>query len=150
MVLVIGDKVYSVERLKRLYDFLYRKCIIFSILQNINMSLKQTRFMVEEPETRLIFQIHFNWPKEQTQEMYKNARKLYDLAVEADWIKDVIGASGAIGSERSSFWMFTISSYGDLDNIFLQRDDELSKTYYAFMNAMEDVVEYIYHQVAFI
>lgn len=104
----------------------------------------------EKPETRLIFQIHFNWPKEQTQEMYKNARKIYDLAVEADWILDVRGASGAIGSPTSSFWMFTISSYGDLDRIFLQRDDEFSKTYYAFISEMENVVEYIYHEVAFI
>lgn len=102
------------------------------------------------PKTRLIFQIHFNWPKAQTEVMYKNARKIYDLAVEADWIHDVMGASGAIGSPTSSFWMFEISSYADLDRFLLAKDEEFCKTYIAFITAMENVVEYVYHKVAFI
>jgi len=109
--------------------------------------------MVEQPlqnSPRLIFQIHFNWPKEQTQEMYDNAKKIYDLAMAADWITDVRGASGAIGSPTSSFWLFTITSYGDLDRIFLDRENEFSKTYLAFISEMEDVVEYIYNEVQFV
>ena len=105
---------------------------------------------MSNPQTRLIFQIHFNWPKIQSEDMYKNARKIYDLANESDWILDVKGASGAIGSPTSSFWMFTFTSYGDLDRIFLDRESEFSKAYYEFILAMENVVEYIYQEVAFI
>lgn len=97
--------------------------------------------------------VEFNWPSETTPEMYKGAGDLHKTVIAAGWIKEVLAGFGGIGPGRASIWVFKMASYADLDklvNSYKTDQNEVSKSYSAFFDMMEDVEEKIREEVVFV
>ena len=62
--------------------------------------------------------IEFDWPETITKELATSVRKFHDLIELEDWINEEIAASGGIGGEFSSIWIFNIGPYAGLDKFF--------------------------------
>ena len=94
--------------------------------------------------------IRFNWPREFKPE-YGDAAKSLHVAIEhADWITEVLAASGGLGGKQSSYWVFKIQDYAALDRLLGEGDDAVASAYDLFFSSMLDIDEVIRKEVVFV
>ena len=93
--------------------------------------------------------VQFNWPPDFTREMADGARDLHAALKDADWIQEVLAASGGLGAGPSSIWIFRLQGYASLDRLLHDREDPISKAYVMFFSHMADISESIREQVVF-
>ena len=93
--------------------------------------------------------VEFEWPAEVTKEVASLAHKLHTLVTEADWIDEAIAASGGMGGDMSSIWVFKLNEYAALDRLLRDTDDEIAQTYMQFFTQMADVRDWIRDEVVF-
>lgn len=92
----------------------------------------------------------FDWPSTISEEMAKDAKELHRLVIEADWIEETIAASGGVGGELSSIWVFKLNGYGDLERLLHDYNDPICKQYHKFFNQMARMETMIRDKVIFL
>jgi hypothetical protein len=93
--------------------------------------------------------IRFNWPPVFKAEYGDAAKSLHTAVEQADWIEEVLAASGGLGGGQSSYWIFRIQDYGILDRL-LSGDNAVASAYHLFFGFMQDVEEVMRQEVVFI
>ena len=93
--------------------------------------------------------VEFDWPKPFEKDHGKLARELHDAVQDRDWIRESVAASGGIGGNRSSLWIFWLESYASLDRLFNDREDPVSRAYLGFFSQMAAVEDYVREEVYF-
>ena len=93
--------------------------------------------------------IEFDWPEEITKELATLVRKFHDLVVEADWIEEKVAASGELGGDYGSIWIFRLDNYGGLDE-FLHGKNEITKSFIEWSNQMADMHLSVKEEVQFL
>jgi hypothetical protein len=94
--------------------------------------------------------IEFDWPNPFQEAHGHKARKLHDVVQNQTWIKEVVAASGGLGSGPSSSWVFWLENYAALDHLLRNRENEVYQAYTAFFSEMPVVVERIREEVLFL
>jgi len=69
-------------------------------------------------ESELYLIIEFDWPEPITKELASTVRNFHDIIKSEDWIQATVAASGGIGGDYSSLWVFEIQNYATLDKFF--------------------------------
>lgn len=105
--------------------------------------------MNEHPDPGLYLIVEFEWPADVSRELGQQARALHDLVEGADWIREVVAASGGVGGDLSSIWVFRLADYAALDRLLNTPDDPIGHAYGTFFGAMPQVRDRIRHGVAF-
>lgn len=93
--------------------------------------------------------VHFNFPQPFQPEHGQKARALHDAVVSADWIEEVVAASGGVGMGPSCVWVFGLDNYAALDRLF-HGDEVVSKAYVDFLSSMVDVQDMVREAVVFV
>ncbi|MHA2249323.1 MAG: hypothetical protein ACXAD7_03125 [Candidatus Kariarchaeaceae archaeon] len=104
----------------------------------------------EKVKSAIFFIVEFDWPGEQTQEMYKAAADLHQIVVESDWIDEVLAGFGGIGGKRASIWIFKLDTYGLLDKLLKHEDNAVSKAYRKFFGMMRRIDDQVREEVVFL
>ena len=94
--------------------------------------------------------VEFDWPRPFTKEHAQNARKLHDVVQGQTWIKEVVAASGGVGSGPSSIWIFWLADYAALDRLLRNLEGPICQAYTAFFSEMPVVNDKIREEVAFL
>jgi hypothetical protein len=94
--------------------------------------------------------IEFDWPKNYTHEMTKNARTLHDVTQNKEWIKEIVAASGGVGGGPTSIWIFWLKNYAALDLLLGNEDNEVNNAYKSFFKDMVNMTEKVRGEVLFI
>jgi hypothetical protein len=94
--------------------------------------------------------VDFDWPKPFKEEHGKLARKLHDVVQNQSWIREVVAASGGLGSGPSSTWIFWLEDYAALDTLMRDRENEVTTAYWDFFGQMPLVVDKIRDEVVFL
>ncbi|MGD2057812.1 MAG: hypothetical protein PVF85_11905 [Anaerolineales bacterium] len=94
--------------------------------------------------------IRFNWPLDFKPEYGDAAKSLHVAVEQADWITEVLAASGGLGGEQSSYWIFKIHDYAALDRLRGEGDDAVASAYHLFFSSMLDIDEVIRKEVVFV
>ncbi len=102
------------------------------------------------PTTGIYLFIEFDWPKPFEPEYGRKARKLHDVVQNQSWIKEVVAASGGLGSGPSSSWVFWLENYAALDRLLRNQEEEICQVYTSFFSDMPVVVERIREEVLFL
>ncbi len=93
--------------------------------------------------------VEFDWPEEIGKALAQTAKQLHTLTDDGDWMREAVAASGGIGGEFSSLWVFWLKDYAALDRLFHDRENEISQTYRAFFSQMRKVHDSVREQVVF-
>ena len=101
------------------------------------------------PSSRYYLIIEFDWPSSITKELATLVRKFHDLVEKADWINEIIAASGGIGGEFNSIWILDIENYAILDK-FLHGNNPISENFNAWTDQMTKLRISIKEQVKFL
>lgn len=91
----------------------------------------------------------FDWPANITKEIAGYAASLHQLTQNETWIRETVAASGGVGGDLSSIWVFWLENYAALDRLLRDHDDPISQTYAAFFGAMAAVRDKIREEVIF-
>ncbi len=92
----------------------------------------------------------FDWPTEISEEIANDAKLLHNLLNEADWIEETIAASGGIGGQFSSIWVFKLKSYADIERLLHNYDDPVCRQYHKFFNQTAKMQTMVRDRVIFI
>ncbi len=101
-------------------------------------------------KTGIYLIVEFNWPGEVTREQANLARALHQIVQERGWIKEIVAASGGLGSGPSSIWIFWLKDYATLDRLLRTEGDEVGQAYRSFFQQMPLVKEKIREEVEFL
>ncbi len=91
--------------------------------------------------------IEFDWPQPFEDEFGQLAADLHRSIQEHDWIEEVFTASGGVGGDLSSMWVFWLQDYAGLDRLFKDRSHPVSLAYNDFFSQMSGVHERIREEV---
>jgi hypothetical protein len=94
--------------------------------------------------------VDFDWPHPMTADQPKKARHLHDLVQDQSWIKEVVAASGGLGSGPDSTWIFWLENYAALDRLLRDQEDDVCRAYLAFFSEMVNVIEKVREEVIFL
>ncbi len=94
--------------------------------------------------------IDFDWPQPFEQPHAKLARRLHEVVQGKTWIKESVAASGGVGGEQDSSWVFWLENYAALDKLLRDEKDEVAQAYKTFFSAMPTVTEKIREEVLFL
>ena len=109
--------------------------------------------LTENQKPGIFLILEFDWPREETPDMYKAAGNLHNKVQKTDWIEEIFAGFGGIGSGKASIWVFKMSTYADLDkllNSYKLDQNEVSKAYSKFFKLMINVEEKIRQEVVFV
>ena len=102
------------------------------------------------PTSRDIYLIvEFSWPSPVDPEAAQKAAHLHRILQDCDWVQEVLAASGCLGGDLGSLWIFRLESYAALDRLFHDPSDEVSRAYMDFFSRMPRVQDRIREQVIF-
>lgn len=105
--------------------------------------------MAELERTGIYLIVNFDWPQPFEPENGQLAQELHSVVQGHDWIKEVLTASGGLGSGQSSLWVFWLESYASLDRLFSDEQEPIGMVYRSFFSAMENVDDRIREEVRF-
>jgi hypothetical protein len=105
--------------------------------------------MSESSQPGIYLIIEFDWPRPFTSEQAKMAGQLHNVVQNKSWIKEVVAASGGLGSGPSSLWIFWLESYAALDTLLKDQDNEVCKAYLSFFSEMIHVCDKVREAVIF-
>ena len=102
------------------------------------------------PQSSCIYlMIDFDWPNLIQSDHAKLAHHLHDVVQGKTWIKESVAASGGIGGETDSVWVFWLENYASLDKLLRDEKDEVAQAYKTFFSAMFVVTEKVREAVTF-
>ena len=93
--------------------------------------------------------IDFDWPKPFKPEYGQRAKELHNIVQNQDWIAETLAASGGLGGEQSSVWVFWLVNYASLDRLLSDPNDPVSEAYHAFFSSMDNVKDKLREEVRF-
>ncbi|MHA1440909.1 MAG: hypothetical protein ACTSPK_03455 [Candidatus Heimdallarchaeota archaeon] len=93
--------------------------------------------------------VEFDWPEEITKELGSLVRKFHDLVTDADWIEEKVAASGGLGGDYGSIWIFRLKNYAGLDEFFHGKN-EIAKSFKKWSNQMIDISISVKEEVMFL
>ena len=105
--------------------------------------------MNEKAKPGIYLVVEFDWPSPFTPEHGQKARHLHEVLQGKTWIKETIAASGGVGGDLSSLWVFWLESYAVLDRLLRDTDDEIAKAYQDFFSEMSAVRDKVREEVVF-
>ena len=94
--------------------------------------------------------IDFDWPTPFEPAHATLARRLHDVVQGQTWINESVAASGGVGGEQDSSWVFWLENYAALDKLLRDENDEVAQAYKTFFSAMPVVTEKIREAVLFL
>jgi hypothetical protein len=94
--------------------------------------------------------VFFDWPDPFVPEHGKKARRLHDVVQGKTWIREAVAASGGVGGEHSSVWVFWLESYAALERLLRDPDDEVAQAYGDFFGSMAMVRDQVRQEVMFV
>lgn len=94
--------------------------------------------------------VEFSWPSPTEAELAQKAAHLHRVLQNRDWIQEVVAASGGLGGELGSLWIFRLENYAALDRLFHDRTDEVSQAYMDFFSRMPRIQDKIREEVLFL
>lgn len=100
------------------------------------------------PDIYLI--VEFSWPSPIEPGLAQKAAHLHQVVQNRGWIREVVAASGGLGGDLGSLWIFRLESYAAIDRLFHDRSDEVSQAYTDFFSKMPRVQDKIREQVVFL
>ena len=106
--------------------------------------------MNTQPARGIYLIVDFDWPNPVAKETAQKAAHLHKVLQNQTWIQEVIAASGGLGGEHGSLWIFRLESYAALDRLFHDRSDEISQAYMGFFSEMPRVHDKIREEVIFL
>ena len=100
----------------------------------------------------IYFIVNFDWPDDFSPDIAQTAKKLHVLTSEnpPNWIHEVVAASGGIGGDEGSVWIFWLPNYSSLDKLFHDQNEEISRTYRKFFSSMKKVRDSVRDKVQFL
>jgi hypothetical protein len=106
--------------------------------------------MNEETAREIYLIVEFSWPSPIEPGLAQKAAHLHKVIQDQDWIQEVLAASGGLGGDLGSLWIFRLESYATLDRLFHDRSDEVSQAYLDFFSKMPRIQDRIREQVMFL
>jgi len=106
--------------------------------------------MNEETAREIYLIVEFSWPSPIEPVLAQKAAHLHKVIQDQDWIQEVLAASGGLGGDLGSLWIFRLESYAALDRLFHDRSDEVSQAYLDFFSKMPRIQDRIREQVVFL
>ena len=106
--------------------------------------------MNEETAREIYLIVEFSWPSPIEPGLAQKAAHLHKVIQDQDWIQEVLAASGGLGGDLGSLWIFRLESYAALDRLFHDRSDEVSQAYLDFFSKMPRIQDRIREQVVFL
>lgn len=94
--------------------------------------------------------VEFDWPRPFQPGHGKFARQLHDSVQGQTWIKEVVAASGGLGSGPASLWIFWLENYAAFDRLLRGKEEAVSQAYTTFFSEMVNVSERVRDEVIFI
>lgn len=94
--------------------------------------------------------IEFAWPQPFEPAHGRAAFDLHQAITQADWVEESVAASGGIGGDLPSLWVFKLASYSQLDRLLRHKDDPVAQAYRAFFSQMAQVRDRVREEVLFI
>ena len=94
--------------------------------------------------------IDFDWPNPIQSDHAKLAHRLHDVVQGKTWINEVVAASGGVGGQQDSSWIFWLENYAALDKLLRDDGDEVAQAYKTFFSIMPFVTEKIREAVTFL
>ena len=98
----------------------------------------------------IFYIVYFDWPEKMSSEVVEYAKELHVAVNHANWIEEILAASGGIGGQQSSVWIFRLANYGQLDQLLRETGDSVHKAYQKFFNEMTNVEDLIREEVNFL
>lgn len=105
--------------------------------------------MSEQTSRGIYLIVEFNWPSPADPDISQKAAHLHRVVQNCDWIQEVVAASGGLGGDLSSLWIFRLQGYAALDRLFHDRTDEISQAYMDFFSRMPRIQDRIREEVIF-
>jgi len=93
--------------------------------------------------------VFFDWPQPFEEEHGKKAYQLHQAVQGKDWIKETVAASGGVGGDLTSIWIFWLENYAALDRLLADQDDEVGQAYRGFFSQMAMVRDIVRQEVIF-
>ena len=93
--------------------------------------------------------VEFDWPQPFEPNHGQDAQELHSIIQGKSWIRNVMAASGGLGGEQSSLWIFWLVNYAALDRLFKDPEEEVARAYHRFFSAMLNVQDQIREEVVF-
>jgi hypothetical protein len=106
--------------------------------------------MNEQTPRDIYLIVEFNWPSPIAPGLAQKAAHMHKMVQDRDWIQEVVAASGGLGGDLGSLWIFRLESYAALDRLFHDRSDEVSQAYMDFFSKMPRIQDKIREQVVFL
>lgn len=106
--------------------------------------------MDEHPARGIYLIVEFDWPASIESEVVQKAAHLHKVLQDQTWIAEAVAASGGLGGDHGSLWIFWLESYACLDRLFHDRSNEVSQAYMDFFSRMPRVADKIREQVIFL
>ena len=106
--------------------------------------------MNEQTAREIYLIVEFSWPSPIEPGLAQKAAHLHKVVQDQDWIQEVVAASGGLGGDLGSLWIFRLESYAALDRLFHDRSDEVSQAYMDFFSKMPRIQDRIREQVMFL
>lgn len=93
--------------------------------------------------------VEFDWPTSIDPDVAQKAAHLHEVLQNKEWIQEALAASGGLGGDHGSLWIFRLESYAALDRLFHERSDEVSQAYMDFFSCMPRIADKIREEVIF-
>ena len=106
--------------------------------------------MAEQTPPGIYLIVEFDWPTPFIPEPVQKAKHLHQILQSQTWIRDIISASGGVGSGSNSIWIFRLEQYAALDRLLRDRSDEVSQAYIGSFTEMIHVKDKIREEVVFL
>jgi len=106
--------------------------------------------MSEQTSRGVYLIVEFDWPNPVEKEVAQKAAHLHKVVQNQSWIQEAIAASGGLGGDHGSLWIFRLENYAALDRLFHDQSDEISQAYVGFFSEMPRVNDKIREEVIFL
>ena len=106
--------------------------------------------MSEQAARGIYLIVEFDWPNPVETEVAQKAAHLHTVVHNQSWIREVVAASGGLGGDHSSLWIFWLENYAALDRLFHDRSNEISQAYLGFFSRMSRVQDKLREEVIFL
>jgi hypothetical protein len=111
--------------------------------------MKGKQHMSGKAKPGIYLVIEFDWPNPFEPGHGQKARHLHEVVQGKTWIRETAAASGGVGGELSSLWVFWLESYAALERLLRDREDEVAKAYQDFFSEMSAVRDRLREEVVF-
>lgn len=105
--------------------------------------------MNEQPPRAIYLIVEFDWPTSIDADVAQKAAHLHSVLQGQTWIQEAVAASGGLGGDHGSLWIFRLESYAALEKLFHDKSDEVSQAYLDFFSCMPRIADKVREEVIF-